>query len=458
MATQHDFGVRAVGGRRLGFAGLTLAACGLLAVAGALAAPDDPRPAPSGLPEMDQAARDWLDSPGSAAFGRWMVKALEQYPEHPEWVAMFADILQGSQLGARDGWFPKAAAQTRHDWKTVAARYDRDGDGTIGRGEFPGSSNDFTRLDRDGDGGITANDLAWPDHALTSTPGAMLYMMADADSDGRVTRAEFDALFQKADIDNRGFLSQDELRGLFGPPPSPPRPAGSGAAPKSSRPSKSTLIRGLFAQEIGSMKPGPSVGEAAPDFTLRTADGAESVTLSERIGKKPVVLVFGNITCGPFRTQAGNVEKLFQRYKDRAEFLMIYVREAHPSDGWHMSFNDAFEVTLAQPKTYEERVGVAQTCRRKLDFDMPFLVDTIDDRVGGPYSGMPSRLYVIDRAGKVAYKSGRGPFGFKPAEMEQALLWTLAEDAAASGTQAQADDPSRPADDATAKLGASDAK
>jgi hypothetical protein len=38
---------------------------------------------------------------------------------------------------------------------------------------------------------------------------------------------------------------------------------------------------------------------------------------------------------------------------------------------------------------------------------------------------MPSRLYVIDAEGKVAYKAGRGPFGFKPGEMEQALAMTL---------------------------------
>ena len=50
------------------------------------------------------------------------------------------------------------------------------------------------------------------------------------------------------------------------------------------------------------------------------------------------------------------------------------------------------------------------------------LVDTIDDAVGARYSGMPSRLYLIDREGKVAYKSGRGPFGFKPAELEQSLV------------------------------------
>jgi hypothetical protein len=55
------------------------------------------------------------------------------------------------------------------------------------------------------------------------------------------------------------------------------------------------------------------------------------------------------------------------------------------------------------------------------------LVDSIDDAVGARYSGMPSRLYLIDRQGKVAYKSGRGPFGFKPAELEHSLVLLLAE-------------------------------
>src|SRR5581483_4019476 len=56
---------------------------------------------------------------------------------------------------------------------------------------------------------------------------------------------------------------------------------------------------------------------------------------------------------------------------------------------------------------------------------MPLLIDAMDDRVGHAYSGMPDRLYVIDREGRVAYKGGRGPFGFKPGEMEQSLLMLL---------------------------------
>ncbi len=56
---------------------------------------------------------------------------------------------------------------------------------------------------------------------------------------------------------------------------------------------------------------------------------------------------------------------------------------------------------------------------------MPVLVDTMTDQVGHLYSGMPSRLYVIDPAGRITYKAGRGPYGLRPGEMEQALILTL---------------------------------
>jgi hypothetical protein len=56
---------------------------------------------------------------------------------------------------------------------------------------------------------------------------------------------------------------------------------------------------------------------------------------------------------------------------------------------------------------------------------MPMVVDEMHDPVGSLYSGMPDRLYIIDRDGRVAYKGGRGPFGFKTGEMEQSLAMLL---------------------------------
>lgn len=92
-----------------------------------------------------------------------------------------------------------------------------------------------------------------------------------------------------------------------------------------------------------------------------------------------------------------------------------------------MDSNTKVGVSAPQPKTYDERVGIATRCGVLLKPSMPLLVDEITDPVGQAYSGMPSRLYVIDRSGTVAYKSGRGPFGFKVGEMEQALVMTLME-------------------------------
>ena len=103
----------------------------------------------------------------------------------------------------------------------------------------------------------------------------------------------------------------------------------------------------------------------------------------------------------------------------------MYVREAHPIDGWRMESNDRVGVAVAQPKGQADRVAVATQCHDLLEMNMPVLVDDIDDRVGNAYSGMPDRLYVIGRDGKVTYKSGRGPFWFNPGEMEQSLVMTL---------------------------------
>ncbi len=116
------------------------------------------------------------------------------------------------------------------------------------------------------------------------------------------------------------------------------------------------------------------------------------------------------------------------------EFLAVYVREAHPTDGWRMESNDKAGISVKQPTTEVERVGVARRCCSSLKISMRMVVDELDDRVGQAYSGMPDRLYLIDRKGRVAYKGGRGPFGFKPGELEQSLLMLLLDESGTAKT------------------------
>src|SRR5262249_60520553 len=58
----------------------------------------------------------------------------------------------------------------------------------------------------------------------------------------------------------------------------------------------------------------------------------------------------------------------------------------------------------------------------------PVLGAPLHDGAGHASGGRPDRLYVIDKAGRVAYQGGRGPFGFKAGEMEQSLVMLLLDD------------------------------
>jgi hypothetical protein len=173
----------------------------------------------------------------------------------------------------------------------------------------------------------------------------------------------------------------------------------------------------------------PEPGEMAPDFELRTDDGQSTVRLSSLCGRKPVVLIFGCFTCGNYRTYSESLEEIHRRWKDKVEFLRVYVREAHPvGDRAATGTNALAGILYKQPVTFEERCAVAGDFVQAMKIETPLVVDEIDNRVGRDYGAWPDRLYIVDRDGRIAYQGARGPFGFNPREMEQSLLLMLAEE------------------------------
>ena len=115
------------------------------------------------------------------------------------------------------------------------------------------------------------------------------------------------------------------------------------------------------------------------------------------------------------------VQTLSEQYASTAEFFMVYIREAHPSDAWQISANERDEVVHASPTTDSERCGLAQTCTGQLEIDFPALVDGLDNATDEAYTGWPERIYLIGRDGRIRYKSGPGPFGFEPDELKAEL-------------------------------------
>lgn len=84
-------------------------------------------------------------------------------------------------------------------------------------------------------------------------------------------------------------------------------------------------------------------------------------------------------------------------------------------------------VSLHEPVTEGERLGVAATCSVNLEMRMPMAVDGLDNAVASTYGGWPDRLYLVRRDGTIAYQGGDGPFGFKPAELERSIETLLAD-------------------------------
>jgi hypothetical protein len=68
-----------------------------------------------------------------------------------------------------------------------------------------------------------------------------------------------------------------------------------------------------------------------------------------------------------------------------------------------------------------ERLQLAGKCQSTLKLQLPTVVDDMQDTVNMTYKAWPERIYVIGTDKRIAYKSGIGPFGFKPREAEQAL-------------------------------------
>ncbi len=111
-----------------------------------------------------------------------------------------------------------------------------------------------------------------------------------------------------------------------------------------------------------------------------------------------------------------SLRDLYREYNDRVQFILIYTREAHPTDGWYMGDHD-----IRNHQSIEERREVAGMCEVALQYGIKTYVDDMDDAVAEAYASLPDRLYLIGIDGRVVYASGRGPFGFKPAELKDAI-------------------------------------
>lgn len=106
--------------------------------------------------------------------------------------------------------------------------------------------------------------------------------------------------------------------------------------------------------------------------------------------------------------------------------MVIYVREAHPEDGWVVTPNRDEDIKVNDATTDAEREALATTCALRLAIRMPVVIDPIDDAVCRAYGGYPDRLALVGKGGVLRYLAEEGPWGFRPEDLAAAVEAELA--------------------------------
>ena len=108
------------------------------------------------------------------------------------------------------------------------------------------------------------------------------------------------------------------------------------------------------------------------------------------------------------------------------QFVCVYVREAHPTDGWNSKNNEEAEVQFKQPTSLDERAIVAKAMIEGVGFTMPLVLDTMNNDIAEQYGALPNRLFIFDADGRVTYPGGIGPHAYDPEAWLETIENTVA--------------------------------
>jgi len=191
---------------------------------------------------------------------------------------------------------------------------------------------------------------------------------------------------------------------------------------KENSPAYQAFIRWTHGRE------GVPIGSKAREGTVITMRG-EEVALSSFFGEKPLVLNFGSYSCPHHRKRMSEILALMKKWQHHdVNFLTIYTAEAHTEDGWKLDdqyindveYTNEDDFCFSYAQNINDRKKMAAWLMDKKHFDMPVVLDSINDSLLKAYNSWPIRLYVIHE-NKVVYCGDQGPFGYNPTDVDIAL-------------------------------------
>lgn len=135
--------------------------------------------------------------------------------------------------------------------------------------------------------------------------------------------------------------------------------------------------------------PGDEVGP----FDLPTTRGGRFRSSDLQSQGRPVLLVFGSLTCPITESAAEGLKGLHAVHGSRVRFVMLAVREAHPGQA------------IPQPHTLEEKARHAASLEAHHEFPFEVAVDDIDGTLHRRLGSRPSSAYLLDPEGTILFRA-----------------------------------------------------
>lgn len=150
-----------------------------------------------------------------------------------------------------------------------------------------------------------------------------------------------------------------------------------------------SVLRDLEREEFA----GPVPGDRAPGFKGLTLQG-DRVRLRDEFGKRNVLLLFGSATCPFTAASIDGINDLYDSLdSDAVQVFFVYVREAHPGE------------IIPAHRSEREKTNAARLLADEEGMEMPVVVDDLRGSIHRKYSSLPNPAFLIDKSGRVAFRS-----------------------------------------------------
>ncbi len=148
----------------------------------------------------------------------------------------------------------------------------------------------------------------------------------------------------------------------------------------------------LLFRDLRFRKDAASPGDLFPSFELVTTGGGR-LNNGMVFDDKPVLLIFGSMTCPMTASAAPSVQKLYDEFGDHVDFIMLYVREAHPGENY------------MQAESMEEKLEHSRTLKEFYDIQWTVAADNLDGDLHRALDPKPNSAFLMNKEGIILFRS-----------------------------------------------------